>query len=304
MKRLYLNLVLLLALCALGTAVWLAQEKDIKGLPLTALKQSDVSRISIQHRGKPELKLEKKDGQWHLTAPVQAPADKFEVNGILALADLEVASHFTSEVNLAELNLAPPKYSVTLNDTRIDLGGTEPIKFRRYVASGDVLGLIDDPPSAALDEDYSDLIAKNIVPEGAELARIALPGKLRLERDGDGKWIRADAGDARPEQLSDLAESWRNARAMWNAAETEENPESDAETVQLTLNNGEEIHLVVHAREPQLILSRPDLKLRYTLSKSLASDLLQLPVEKPDAAEPESEPDAAREAKLPPTTAS
>lgn len=280
MKRLYLNLVLLAVLAGLGVAIWLAQEEKEKGPPLTALSQDQVTHISIAHPDQPAIELEKIEGQWRLVSPVKAIADKYEVNGILALATLEIGKQLDGATNLSELGLEPPKYSVTLDDVRIDLGGTEPIKFRRYVSTGGKVGLVPDPPSAALDADYSDLVAKQIVPEGREITRISLPA-LTLEKADGGAWKAAEAPDAKASDLSALAESWRTAKAMWNAAEPAEGSSGDAIT--LVLDDGEQIDLVVAARDPQLILSRPALGMRYTLSKALTETLLQLPAQAPEA---------------------
>lgn len=280
MKRIYLNLVLLVVAGGLGAALWFGQKKEETGPPLTALKQDAVTRIAVEHPGKPAIKLEKKDGAWWLVEPVQSATDKYETGGILSLADLEVKSRLDAGVDRKALELDPPKYSVTLDDTRIDLGGVEPIKYRRYVASGDMIGVVDDPPSAALDADYSDLVSKAVVPEGATIRRIELPG-LTLEKAADGAWSVAQQPDARPAQVATLAESWRNARALWNAAEPEEGSTGDA--VRIVLDDARTIDLVVQAREPQLVLASKALGVRYTLSKALVDELFTVPA--PEATE-------------------
>lgn len=282
MKRSHLNLALLVVAGGLGAAVWFSQEKEEKGPPLTALKQDSITRLAVEHPGQPAIRLEKKDGRWRLTEPVQADTDPYEVKGILSLAELELKTRLDAGVNRKELELDPPQYVVTLDDTRIALGGAEPIKYRRYVATGEVVGLVDDPPSAALDADFSDLIAKAIVPEGAELKQIELPG-LTLSRKPDGSWSSPQHAEAKAAQLAQLAESWKNARAMWNAADPPEGSSGDA--VKLGLADGRAIDLVVQARDPQLVLARKDLRVRYTLSKALVDELFKLPEPpKPDAA--------------------
>lgn len=274
MKRAHLNLGLLLVVAGLGAAVWFGQKKEEKGPPLTTLKQDSITRATVEHPGQPAIKLEKLGGKWRLTEPVQADTDSYEVNGILGVAELEVKSKLDAGADRKQLELDPPKYVVTLDDTRIALGGTEPIKYRRYVATGDVVGLVDDPPSAALDADFSDLISKAVVPEGTELKQIEVPG-LTLSKSADGNWSSLQQSDAKPAQIAQLAESWRNARAMWNAADPPEGSTGDA--VKLTLSDGQVIDLIVQARDPQLILARKDLRVRYTLSKVLADELFRIP---------------------------
>lgn len=274
-SRTLLNLGLLVLVAGLGLAVWFSQEQEEKGPPLTPLAQGAITRVSLEHPGKPAIRLEKQDaGAWHLVEPVQAPADALEMGGILSLATLELKKTLDAGIDRVPLELDPPRYAVTLDDTRIELGGSEPIQYRRYVAIGDLVGVVDDPPSAALDADFSDLIDKTIVPESAALSRIELPG-LTLEKGADGAWRSPQQPDAAPAGLARLAQGWKEARAMWNAAEPESG--SQGEPVRLTLDDGRTINLVVQARDPQLILARPDYRVRYTLSKVLATELFEVP---------------------------
>lgn len=289
MKRSHVNLALLAVVAGLGAVVWMAQETEQAGPPLTPLKQDAITRIAVEHPGKPAIRLEKKGDRWQLVEPVQSETDKYEIGGILSVAELEVKSTLDAGVDRSALELDPPKYTVTLDDTRIALGGTEPIKYRRYVESGGVIGLVDDPPSAALDADYSDLVSKAVVPESATLAKIELPG-LMLEKTADGTWSSPQQGQATPAQLAQLAESWKSARALWNAAEPAEGSTGDA--VKLTLDDGQVIELIVQARDPQLVLARKSLGVRYTLSKVLDEELFKIP-------EPEATAESSEKGALP-----
>lgn len=332
MSRTYLNLSLLVVAAGLGAAVWFSQKKEEVGPPLTALKQSAITRIALEYPGKPAIKLEKKDGKWRLTEPVQAETDSFEVNGILGVAELEVKAKIDAGADKAELELEPPKYTVTLDDTKVAFGGSEPIKFRRYVLSGGVLGVVDDPPSAALDADYSDLVSKAVVPEGSELSRIELPG-LVLEKNADGVWTSPQQGAAKPAQVTKLAESWKNARAIFNSAEpapeaaepmdepkaaakpaTKSVPKTAAKSsaavepekapkgdpVKLTLADGKVIDLIIVARDPQLVLARPALHVHYTLSEALVAELFKIPEEPKPPIPADAAPKPAEEKKADP----
>ena len=220
---------------------------------------------------------------------MKSATDKYEIGGILSLADLEVKAKLDpGAVDRKQLELDPPKYVVTLDDTRIALGGTEPIKYRRYVAAGDVVGVVDDPPSAALDADYSDLVSKAVVPEGATLKRIELPG-MTLDKATDGAWSVVQQPDAKPGRVAQLAESWRTARALWNATDAPEGSTGDA--VKITLDDGRTLDLVVQARDPQLVLASKALGVRYTLSKALVDELFKVPADPPaEDAEPAKAP--------------
>lgn len=287
MKRKHVNLLLALLLLGLAAALYFGSQEQEPPAPLTALAPAEIERVRIEHADAPAIVLEKEGGEWRLSEPVQARSDGFEVNSLLALAEADTHKRFAAaEVDPASLGLSPPKYTVILNDTPIAFGDTEPLQHQRYVQIGEEIALIDDLGSAAFDEDFSDLVAKTVLPQGAELVRLELPGLTLLRENGGWRSEPPDDG-ASAERIEATVEAWQRARAMWNAAETEEAPQG--EPVRLLTEDGETVDLVVIAREPQLIVSRPDYGVRYHLSKDLAGELLQLP---PADEAPQSDPPA------------
>lgn len=274
MKRTQLNLVLAAVVAGLGAAVYFSQEKEEKGPPLTALTADALNKITVEHPDQPALVLEKSSGQWRLTAPVQVAADDVEVGALVNLATLETKSTLDAAgLKLADLGLDPPQYSITLNDQKIELGAVEPLQYRRYMRAGGKIVLTDDPPSAALDADYSDLVDKQLIPAGSEVLSIALPD-LSLSKAADGKsWALTPASAAATsDQKQKLVDAWTSARAMWNAMEPPEGSKGDEVTVIL---KDRVLKFIVTARDPQIILARPDLKVRYTLSKALEAELFK-----------------------------
>lgn len=276
MKRLQLNLVLAVVVGGLAAALYFSQKPEEKKEPLTALKPEALTRIALEHPGQPPVRLQKVDGQWRLVEPVQAETDPYEVAGITALASLPVQRRLApGEARLADLGLDPPAYRVRLDEHNLDFGNADPIESRRYLLSAGQVALVEDPPATSLDADYSDLVSKSLLPAGAEPVKLQLPG-LTLQRGADGKtWTATpaaagSAADAAPK----LVQAWKEARAMWMAAEPPDG--STGEAVTLTLQDGRELRLIVVERDPQLVLARPELKVRYTLSKALASELFTL----------------------------
>lgn len=291
MKRAQLNLALLAVAAGLGLAVFFASRPEPPGPPLTALTPGQVTRIALEHPGQPAIRLEKRDGAWFLTEPVKAEVDEFEINALLGLASAETQEKLSGAA-LAELELAPPKYALTLDDTRVEFGGVEPLQYRRYVKVGEVVSLIEDPPSAALDKDYADLVAKGLFPASAEIESIELP-QLKLAR-ADGKWSLTPADpQATADAMQKLADSWKNARAMWNEQARSVPAAAKAERVKVTLKGGEVREFLVAAREPQFKLHRPEAGVNHVLSKALADELLKLP--EPPKEEPKAEPEQPAE---------
>ncbi len=284
MNRNHLNLGLLVAVAGLGTAAWLGQKPDEeKKPPLTALTPSMVQTIALEHPGSPTIRLAKQDGQWAITEPVKAAADPFEVNALVGLSDTGVQMKLDSG-DLKELGLVPARYRITINDQTIDFGGEEPLKYRRYVRVNEKeLALIADPGSAAFDADYSDLVAKDLIPAGAAITRIVVPG-LTLEKSADGAWASPDHADAKADQLKAIADAWTSAKALFNGSLQPEDAQGEAAT--LTLADGRTLSFTIAARDPQLVLARADLGVRYTLSRADIDTLLQLPAPKPADAAP------------------
>lgn len=273
MKRSRLNLGLFAVALGLGAAVLVANRKEPAGPPLTPFAAEAVTRISLEHPNAPAIKLEKQNGRWQLVAPVIAEADEFEVNAILGLAGREPKLKLEGGA-LKEMDLAPPQYTVKLNDVAIELGGVEPLEFRRYAKTAGGVWLIEDLPGAAMDKDYSDLVSKNLFPPDAEIERIELP-KLTLAK-ADGRWTVTPADPkAGADQMQKLADGWKSARAMWN--ESAAATKAGGERVKVTLKGGVTREFVIVAREPQLKVGRPDVGVNLVLSKALADELLKLP---------------------------
>lgn len=301
MKRSTLNFTLLAAVAGLGAAVWFTQKEAEKGPPLTALAADAIERIAIlypghsaEHSGHPgaaEIQLAKQNGEWRVVAPVQAAADPLEVATLINLASQQTHRRLKlTETDTRELKLEPPQFSVMLNDQKLDFGDIDPLEYRRYVRVGDEIALIDDPPAASVDADYSDLVGKELLPAKAEIARIDVPG-LKVERQPDGKtWAAtsagADAGAAAGgDALARFVDGWSSARAMWNAAMPADG--GQGEPIRITLKDGQTLDFAIAAREPQLLLDRPAWKLRYTLSKADEALLLTLaPPPRPEALPP------------------
>lgn len=284
MQRMTLNIVLATAAFGLAAAVYFSQKKEEQGPPLTPITAASLDHVSLEHPGSPTVKLERKDGHWKITEPVQADADPFEVNAFIDLAKQEVKKSLElNAVSLKDLGLETPAYSVMLNNQKISFGALEPIQSRRYLLTAGKVALVDDPPAEALDADYSDLVSRALLPTATEIQSIVLPG-LNIAKSADAKsWVLtpedANAGaDARQKVI----DSWKNARALWNAALPKDGVKGDE--VNVTLKGGTVIKYIVTARDPQLVIARPDIGVSYTLSKQLVDEMLKVQDKDNDAA--------------------
>lgn len=276
MQRQTLNIALAAAVLGLGAAVYFSQKHEAQGLPITPITAAALDHVTLEHPGAATIKLERKDGHWKITEPVNVDADPFEVNAFIDLAKQEVKSSLElDKVTLKDLGLDPPAYTVTLNNQKLAFGGQEPIQSRRYILANGKVALVDDPPAEALDSDYSDLASRALLPTGAEIQSIAMPG-LSIAKSTDGKsWaLTPDDPDASSDARQKLIDAWRNARAMWNASSPKDGIKGDA--VNVMLKDGSTLKFVVTQRDPQFVVARPDLGLSYTLSKQLVDEMLKL----------------------------
>lgn len=288
MKRSRLNLILAAVLVALGVAVYVAQRPKPKAAepPLTALNSATVRHVAVAVPGHKTITLDKdKSGHWMLTAPVQAPADPDEVNGLLNVATSPCEQSVPhADSALANFGLAPPHYTLTFDKTTVDVGASEPIRYRRYVKTGDHVCLVSNPNSQSVTGDYSSLVSKQLVPRDARIVGVDLPGFS--VKQGDGGWqvtpADADAANDAPQKLVD---AWAAATASWNTRIGGKNAlPADAPVAVVHLKDGRALHFRIAKTKAQLELARDDLGVIFNLSKIDDQTLLQL--QKKAAAKP------------------
>ncbi|QHS11276.1 DUF4340 domain-containing protein [Sinimarinibacterium sp. NLF-5-8] len=277
MKRAHFNLLLLAVVIAISAGLWLTREKPETFPPLTDIARDQVHHIELIHPGTATIALSKTGDDWQLTAPITAPADPFEVASLINIATLDVRRSLPlNEADLAQLKLDPPAFTVKLNDQDLAFGDTEPIEYRRYVKTADHIALVLDPPSAALDKDFSDLVTKQLIPPTAQLQHLQLPG-LTLDFDpGSKTWRAQEHPEASSAQIQPLIDAWQDARAMWNAALPASDAEQTGDAIHIVWDSGE-LNLRISAREPQLQIDNLSYQVRHTLSKAEVERLLQLP---------------------------
>lgn len=269
MKRSHLNLVLGLSVVALGVGAYVIDRNSHHvPQPLTALTPAALNKIRIEWPDSPAIELKKTGDTWFLTAPVSARADRFEVQAAAELASLKVAETLTADgIDYKKLGLSPANHSITLNDVVVAFGGVDPLESRRYVKIGKQVMLIDDPPSAALDKDYNDLIAKELFSESDPITGFQI-GAVSAQLAADGTWTATGINAA---QAAKIAANWQSSRAMWT--EVAGKPQS-GQKVSLTSKSGAVTEFIVAMTDPQFKLYSPALNISFVVSKALAEELL------------------------------
>lgn len=277
MNRASFSLILVAVLALLSATLYFTRDhgKDKTPAALTTLQSEAITTIALEHPGAAAILLRKHGEQWRLEAPVQGRADTFEVAGLLAIATQKAYRELPlADVDPAELKLAPAQYTLRFDEQTLQFGDVDPIEYRRYVRIGDQVKLTDDPPATAVDADFSNLVAKELLPPKAGIRVIDVPG-LRVARDAnDQNWQATPASElATAASAARFVEAWRTARAMWISPMPDDGGKGAPITITL---DDETITLHLVAREPQLLLDHPAMKVRYALSKADADSLLQL----------------------------
>jgi len=148
MKRQWLFILLLVASALLlRLQIYTEQQrednKETTG-QLTTIDPERIMNIRIQ-RQFDTLLFSKQSEVWVMTQPESGLANPERITELRALAILDALSSYDAKtMDLGALELAPPKLSVWLNDTRIDFGKLNTANQRRYVLVGERLNLIAD----------------------------------------------------------------------------------------------------------------------------------------------------------------
>jgi hypothetical protein len=284
MQRGTLNLVLAAALAALGALAWFKPGADdpagtpafgaLEGLAAIEVTRTDGAGFALA-RGA--------DGRWALTAPFALPADQAAVDALLGqLREQRARARYpAASLDLAQLGLATPSLTLVLGAERYAFGGTDPIDYRRYVQHGDEVLLVDELISFRLRQDASDLADRRLLPEGAKVVGLALPGHRLTAQDG--RWtIAPDAPGASADAPVALAEAWQARRADRVAVRGSAPTQARIE-VTLAGASAPLVFEVLTASDG-LRLARPDLGVEYSLPASARAALLELAPAPPPAA--------------------
>ncbi len=226
--------------------------------------------------GEREMRFKRLHGRWWMVSPYSLPASRANLERLLELPLAEPqGSYPTSKTDLTELGLDPPKATVRLDGVEIRFGRQHPLKLLRYVQLNrlgqaghleEQVFLIEDSLFFLLSSPPTFWLDHRLVPDG-RIQGLKLPERS-VYRNRKGGW-RSDPPLA-DEALRKLVEAWQNAHAVEISPFKGEVPET-AEIV-VTTDQGK-IRFRLLSLEPELVLLREELKLRYHLLPEMAKTL-------------------------------
>lgn len=273
-RPLLINLVLLVVVAALGLTVWLApEERPAEPPPLTALDPSGIKLVRLHNRHG-ELELRKGETGWEMAVPYRVAANAPRIELLLGITAAKSLRQFPlPDDRLAEFGLNPPLATLELDQTRIEVGGTDPLQHRRYLRIGDTLHLINDRFPQHLLAAPGEFADPALLSASTKLIAIHTPD-WRLTQGEDGKLaLEPPQPDLSMDDLNRKFDQWRSARAV---AVLPAPPEEGAQEIELLpADTPQPLRFRILKRERGLLLVRSDLGLAYRMPDG--SDLLDPP---------------------------
>jgi hypothetical protein len=276
-RSIWVNALLAVAVAALGAWAYFMPSRDTPVThPLSALQRSDAASIRIERPGASAVLLVKKEGSWRIAAPFEARGDEARVDQLLGILEAR-AVHKLAAADLARFELDQPRARLTIAGPAASqsfaFGMVSEVTREQYVRTGDAVYPLSPRYGAALPANPAELISNRLFAPGETPVRIALQS-FAVEQEG-GKWRQTPpAPDLGQDDFNRWIEEWRNAAAV--RVEPHAGGRA-AEEIRVELKDRGALALSVLAREPDLVLLRPDEKLRYYIRGDVAMRLLVPP---------------------------
>lgn len=283
MSRNLVNLGLLVILALLAAVlVWEPGQQEDVTPKLSALLADDINHIHIQHDALQTIRLEKRDGNWHMLEPYRVAADNTRVAALLRLADTTSHVRFSAEGRkLDDYGLDPVLAQVRFNDSLFQFGNLEHISKRRYILAPDNnIHLVTDLFYHQLRTSATHFVSPRLFGDTQRITRLALTEHV-YEQQHDGHWSVTPATDTvSADRLNELIGSWQRLRAHRISAAGEQRGD---ERVGIELADGSKLTFEILRSDNEVVFIRRDIGLQYHVASQAAEPLFDLP--KPDAPE-------------------
>jgi len=281
-SRVILNFVLLAVVVGLILMVYFEPgvEKAAKPATLLSLTPEDVNHIALMPASKDVIKFEKRGSEWHIVAPLDARANAVRIDSLLRLTHAAVRkSYDVASADLEKLKLDTPLGVIQFNDIKIAFGDEESLNHYRYVMVGDKVYLITDNYFYNLQAGVANYIDTRLLPPDSHIVTIELPD-MRVKVGDKGEWsVTPGHPDAAADAAQTLVDEWREAQAL------RVSPYQDDKAlgaVKITFDKqAKPLTFEILARDPELILGRADIGIRYHISNEQAESLMQLAKKEP-----------------------
>jgi hypothetical protein len=281
--RSWLSLLALL-LAVAGLAAWLLAEPEQtrdKTYAASSLKPADVTRVTLARRvaapgrepSMDQVVIEKRDGQWRITSPIEVRAEASTIERLLAVLEARSTVRYPAS-DLGRYGLDAPLASLTANGSTIAYGSINPTTREQYLLADNHVLVVPLAYAAALPRTIDALLSKALFADDEKQpVRFDLTDfTVALE---EGTWAVAPiVNEASADERNAWVDAWRNASALTVSRGAGPNTSSDAgksspsetsgersspsERVKISLKDGRVITLTVAQRTPDVVLVRHD----------------------------------------------
>jgi len=275
-SKVLVNLVLVLLLTGLVLyAFFRPKEQSDPGIRLTQLKRDDITRITVERRGSPTIQLEKRDGGWRISAPLQTRADPIQVE---RLADLTTATakHKLPPGDPSRYQLDPPQVRLTLNDQAFAFGRINDVTNEQYVATAGAIYLVAPFFGYGIPTEVGKLVSRKLL-DDAEVPVTFDFGRYRIVKDDRGTWTIEGAYPAqqgKPLSQDDFnrwADEWRFTSSL--GAEPRRGVRGREHLV-VHFRDGKKVAMEIVQKQPEFLLVRSDENMQYRFGAEVGRRLL------------------------------
>lgn len=284
-----LNLIMFTTIA--GLMVLLYFRPQSQGAPEHAVSSSTVE--TVQHlrivRQQQDIALERLNGQWRLTEPVQARADGSKIAEILQILQATSPQRLPL-ADLARFGLERPNMQLYIDDAYFGFGGFAPTTNLQYVAAGDHVYLLSPRYALALPAGPGDLIDHKLLFLGEIPVEFELPDITVTLRDENWRMTLQQPGGVLDEDtIRRWVQLWQTARANKVILSNELNPDFvEAGLVTIGLQDGRAISLKILQTDYSIVLLCVNEGIGYQFSADAGRPLLHPYTLKLDHTVPES----------------
>ncbi len=269
--------VLLVCVVALGWFAWLKPPKVQNAtVAVTTLKSVDARSLRIQRSGVSLATLEKRGNDWFLTAPIQAPADSFQVLRLLAVLDAQSTASYPLADQL-KFELDAPHTEIIINDQRFAFGAINQVTHEQYLLTQNQIYTVALRYAAAIPTipaTTAHALIRRSVFSSTEVPERFVFGTFSVATDGRKWHTTPPAGDISQDDYHHWVAQWREGSALRSSV-ADSGPASHQ--IAVTLKGGTVLTLAVVSAAPELVIRRSDLGLQFVFTADNAQKMLSPP---------------------------
>ena len=275
-SKVLVNLVLALLLTGVVLfAFFRPREQSAAEIRLTQLKREDINRITVERRGSPTIQLQKRDGGWRISAPLQTRADPIQVDRLTDIATA-TARHKLPPGDPGRYQLDPPQMKLTLNDEAFAFGRINDVTYEQYVATAGAVYLVAPFYGYGIPTEVTKLVSRKLL-DDTEVPVAFDFRRYRIRRDDRGTWSITGAYPAqqgKPLSQDDFnrwADEWRFTSSL-GAEPRRRTRGKDLLVVQF--KDGKKVTMEIVQKQPEFVLVRGDENMQYRFGAEVGRRLL------------------------------